>query len=126
MVCMCENRPNDAELLKLDVSPCDHDRCMLQRGARVTIRIKFRALTNVDSGGHRIERGERILVLLPHNGLCIHVTPSCPIKEGGEYIYSFTGAVPDDAEIGPVTVRWELFYTGGRMFICAEFQVEIV
>ncbi|TGZ63260.1 hypothetical protein CRM22_007022 [Opisthorchis felineus] len=111
--------------MKLDVSPCDSDRCILQREERVTISIKFRALTNVDAGGHKVERGERILVLLPQNGLCIHVTPSCPIKKGAEYIYSYTGRVPGTAEIGPVNIRWELLYTDGRMFLCVEFPVEI-
>ncbi|GAA54175.1 Niemann-Pick C2 protein [Clonorchis sinensis] len=116
---------NDVELLNLDVSPCDSDRCILKRGTSFTISIKFKALTDVDAGGHRVEGGERILVLLPENGLCIHMTPSCPIKMGAEYVYSYSGTVPDNAEIGPVIVRWVLLYTDGSTFLCAEFPVEI-
>ncbi|OON15935.1 hypothetical protein X801_08256, partial [Opisthorchis viverrini] len=90
--------PNDTNLLKLDVSPCDSDRCILKRGSHVSITIKFKALTDVDAGGHKVEHGERILVLLPQNGLCIHMNPSCPIKAGVEYIYSYSGTVPNTAE----------------------------
>ncbi|GAA57810.1 Niemann-Pick C2 protein, partial [Clonorchis sinensis] len=70
--------------------------------------------------------GERISLPWSPGNTCGRVTPSCPIRPGVAYTYSFTGSVPVRLPSGLMTVRWELLDINQRPFLCVDFDVQLV
>ncbi|XP_049519902.1 mite group 2 allergen-like Ixo r 2 isoform X2 [Dermacentor silvarum] len=104
-----EDCGSTAEIVSLQVEPCDSDPCVMKRGTAA--RIYFELVSDQDSDTAVLEATTKVFnVPLPVPGIetnmCNGVV-KCPIKKGNTYKGIFTMPIPSFAPAGksPLTIK---------------------
>ncbi|GAA47184.1 Niemann-Pick C2 protein [Clonorchis sinensis] len=116
-----------ATVLEVDVAPCKSYPCTLVIGEQYTVRIGFTATIDVWSGmaiANSIYNGVTKSLRLKDPDLCDHLLPSCPVKTGKTYVFSYTGTVNWKIPDIKIYLQWQLANQYTWPFLCVQFPVQ--
>ncbi|XP_065307491.1 mite group 2 allergen-like Ixo r 2 [Dermacentor albipictus] len=103
-----EDCGSTAEIISLQVEPCDSDPCVMKRGTAA--RIYFEMISDQDSDTAKLEATTKVFgITLPVPGIETNMcnVVNCPIKKGNTYKGVFTAPIPSFAPAGktPLTMK---------------------
>ncbi|KAG5453551.1 Phosphatidylglycerol/phosphatidylinositol transfer protein [Clonorchis sinensis] len=118
----------DVSVMRVRLSPCNTEPCVLVRGKTVRMEIEFEAFRDIAAELHEIRgssgHGPQVLQF-PEDDICAHLTPPCPIKARKFYVLLYRPRVNVNSRLGPQTVRVELVYKDLTKFMCIDIPVQI-
>lgn len=113
----------------VSITPCSQEPCILRKNANSTISIQFVAKASIREGKsvvHAIINGLHVPFSLPNPDLCKFITPSCPIKSGAVYTYSYTLFMKSIYPSIRLNLQWELQDSAtNKDLVCIKFPVSV-
>ncbi|KER26388.1 hypothetical protein T265_14011, partial [Opisthorchis viverrini] len=85
-----------ANVLGVDITPCNSFPCTFTIGKQYTVRVGFAATTDIWGGSvvaNSIYNGVTKALRLRDPVLCNHLIPPCPVRTGRSYVFSYTGTI---------------------------------
>ncbi|RWS31365.1 major epididymal secretory protein HE1-like protein [Leptotrombidium deliense] len=114
----------------LKVVPCTSDPCILLLGTKVTFEMLFTSQFDADSVNEVIKgivRGKELPFPEKKKDPCDgYLTPTCPLKQGSEYVMAEHVEVKPFYPAIPIRVKYSLVDANEKVILCVEFGAKII
>ena len=115
------------KITSVGLEPCNGNPCILKRGGKTTLRIKFQAVQAEDDLEDVCHGRVGFWVPFPLGGkthTCL-AEKLCPLKPGKDYDYTYGIEISSSYPPIHVPVRWELKRRDGTRAFCEEFPTQL-
>ena len=117
-----------AEIVSIDLTPCDDEPCVLKKGANETVTITFiphEVVTDAKIYAYAIFGLIPVPLPLPNPDACQKHGLTCPLKSGVQVEFVLTEYISLDFPSGKLKLKAEIKDQDGKSLLCGIVPLEI-